>query len=360
MNIYVLNIFVPFLIFLIGNCLGLRKIEIKKFVLSSVAIYLFVFLSFFNYQTFPDIDTYNAYYSFLTENSIGELYYSSGTLMEYGYLLFNKILTFVSPNPRFLYIVRSFIFSYCIICVVKKHSCSYLVSLIFFFLLFGLNQSIFVVRQYLAISIFLLSIASILDNKVKIYFLFWLLSFSFHKSMIICLPLYWLYHYSLIKKNNVVIISCIFIIMSFFLKTAFIIVSERWGIYGDYLLNMGDNGNSAGLLIRALVIFIPFILFCRKKIYIDKYATLFFWTSLLNVVMSIVLIGVPAGSRLYSCYNSFSMLAIPYTANSIISRKLKEFYFLILLLFFSFFYFLRMSDYSYYFMWQDCNEFYVE
>ena len=356
---YIFNICFPFIIYVIGTFLGLKKKKLVRFLLSCVAVYIFFFLAFFNYQTFPDIDTYNEYYSFLSHNSIDDLYYSKGTLMEFGYLLFNKVLTFISSDPRTLYIARSIIFSICITTVIKKHSCNHFVTIVFFFLLFGLNQSIFVVRQYLAIAIYLLSISSILDQNIRKYLFIWFLAFSIHKSLIVCLPLYWLYNYFKLKKDNFLLVSCIFILGSFFLKSLALFVAKRFGVYGDYLLNIGNDGNSTGLLIRALCIYLPYILFCSRNFLKDNYSKLFFWTSLLNVVMSIILIGVPAGSRLYPCYNSFSMLVIPYITSSINSKQLRITLMVFLFLVFSYLYFLRISNYNYYFMWQDCNEYYM-
>ena len=359
MGIYILNVIFPFIILVVGSLLGLRKKKLFSFLLSSVSIYIFVFLAFFNYQTFPDIDTYNEYYTYLSQNSIGDLYYSKGTLMEFGYLLFNKVLTFISPDPRTLYIARSIIVSVCITTVIRKHSCNYFVSVIFFFLLFGLNQSIFVVRQYLAIAIYLLSISYILDKNLRRYLFIWFIAFSIHKSLIVCLPLYWLYNYFKLKKENVVLVSCIFILGSYFIKSFVLIIAERFGIYGDYLLNIGDDGNSTGLLIRSLCIFLPYIIFCSSNYSKDSYSSLFFWTSLLNVVMSIVLIGVPAGSRLYPCYNCFSMLVIPYIASCIHLKGQRNALMALLFVIFTYLYFLRISDYNYFFMWQECNEYYI-
>ena len=185
------------------------------------------------------------------------------------------------------------------------------------------------------------------------------MAFSIHKSLIVCLPLYWLYNYFKLKKDNFLLVSCIFILGSFFLKSLALFVAKRFGVYGDYLLNIGNDGNSTGLLIRALCIYLPYILFCSRNFLKDNYSKLFFWTSLLNVVMSIILIGVPAGSRLYPCYNSFSMLVIPYITSSINSKQLRITLMVFLFLVFSYLYFLRISNYNYYFMWQDCNEYYM-
>lgn len=359
MSIYILNVFFPFIIYIVGAILGLKKKKLDRFLFSSVWLYIFFILALFNYQTFPDIETYNEYYSYLSKNSIVDLYYSYGTLMEYGYLLFNKLLTIINSDPRTLYIVRSIIFASGIIAFIRRHSCDYFISLVFFFLLFGLNQSIFVVRQYLALSIYLLSISSILDKNVKKYVFIWFLSFSIHKSMIICLPLYWLYHYYKIRNNNIIITSIIFILSSFLIQQISIVLAKHIGIYSSYLLNIGEDGNSAGLFLRAIVVFVPFLVFCKRKIVNDKNAKLLFWTSLMNVVMSIVLIGVPSGSRLYTNYNAFSMLTIAYVANGQASKQSKYMYLAIVFLIFVFLYFIRMSDYNYYFMWQDCNEYYL-
>lgn len=357
---YVINVvFPPILYFFL--CLLIRNNNIiKRIFFIFTFLYLVSFLSLFNYQTFPDVRTYNRHYEFLTTNTISDFYYYHGNVLEVGYIIFNKILTLISSDPRTLYIIRGIIFSISILWVIKKHSTNYLLSILIFFLCFGVNQSIFVVRQYIALAIFLLSIDSILHKHLLKYIFIWILSFSFHGSMIVFFPLYWLYNYIHLSKYSIWSYMLITIIGACFMHFLFRKISESMGFYEAYLLFSDDEGTSAGMLIRTLVIFVPFLLFCFRRIYSDVYGKLFFVTGLLNVAVAITVIGIPSGSRLVTNYNSFAMLSIPYVVSSLSVKNTRYIYICTILLIFYVLYFLRLSNYGYYFIWQECHEYFPD
>lgn len=359
MFIYIFNVFLPFGIYVFLKMVIHNRCLLEKVFLNCILFYLIFFLSAFKYQTFTDISTYNRHYEFLATQSIGDFYDIYGYIMEIGYIFFNKILTYINGDPRTLYIARGIVFSLCIIYTIKKHSLNYFISIVFFFLCFGVNQSIFVVRQYLGVAIFLLSIQSVLNKQLCRYILIWLVAFSFHGSLIICLPLYWFYNYWKINKNTILFTSILFMFIAFVIKYLFTVVSQSFGVYEDYLINSDELGTSSGMLVRTLLIFIPFLLFCHRYIVRDGYGKLYFWLVLLNVVMSISLIGIPSGSRLYTNYNAFSILIIPYIYSCLSIRNTRYIYISLSFVIFSFLYFLRLSEYNYYFFWQDCNEYYI-
>ena len=354
---YIANVLFPIALYLIiFVCVKSRKLgwDVYFFVLF---IYLVVFLSCFNYQTFPDVRTYNRHYEFLVQNSISVFYYYHGYVLEIGYVAFNKLLTFLSSDPRVIYIARGFIFSICILYVIRKHSTNYLLSFLIFFLCFGVNQSVFVVRQYLALAIFLLSINSILHKQLIKFIVIWAIAFSIHGSLIICLPLYWIYNYLNINKSSMFFWVFIAILGACLAHFLFDFVAEKLGIYEAYLLFNDEEGTSAGMLMRTLVILIPLLLFCSSKIRLEAYGKLYFFTGLLNTCFGIAVIGIPSGSRLVTNYNAFAILIIPYVFSSLKVKNTRYIYFCSILLIFYILYFLRLSDYGYYFIWQECREY---
>lgn len=318
-----------------------------------------VFLGFFRYQTFPDVNYYSAYYDFLSTQSIVRFYEYWGTTTEPGYVLFNKLLTYISSDSRFLYIVRGVLFSYCIVYVIGKYSTNYFLSIVLFFLCFGVNQSIYVVRQYLALSIFLLSINSIKNGKLLKYLFVWAVAFSIHSSMIIFLPLYFIFNYIFISKIGIKKIVLIGFLIALGLKSLFFWVASELGFYDAYLLSDTEEGVATiGMAIRSLVLYIPFLIYCSKYVFSDGYARLFFWVGLLNVIVAISIVGIPSGSRLFTNYNAFCILMFPYIMNCIKIRGNKNFYIISIILIYMLLYFIKLPVYNYYFIWQDCNEYY--
>ena len=354
---YIVNVLFPIVLYIIiFLCIRNRKFGWNLFF-CVIFVYLVVFLSFFNYQTFPDVRTYNRHYEFLVTNSISDFYYFHGYILEIGYVFFIKLLALLSPDPRTLYIARGIIFSACILYVIRKYSKNYLLSILIFFICFGVNQSIFVVRQYLALAIFLLSISAILNKQPYKYLLIWFVAFSIHGSMIVFLPLYWIYNYLNISKLLILFWTIIAISISILVQNIFVFIAEKFGVYEAYLLFNDDEGTSAGLLLRTLMIFVPLLLFCFRKIRLETYGKLFFFTGLLNVCFGIAVIGIPSGGRLVTNYNAFSMLIVPYIFSSLQIKNTRYIYVCIILLIFYILYFLRLSDYGYYFVWQECDEY---
>lgn len=328
MDIYSVYIILPFIYYWVFVGMCVPEYLKKKLFLITFFFQVFIYLAFFEYGRLPDVPFYNRWYKFMCNHSLFDFYsFYHSVHVEYGYSVLVKFLTFFSDNPRLLYIVRSAIFTTCVTYVIFKHSSNYFITVMLFFLTFGLGQSVFVVRQYLALSIYLLSIDSILNKNLRSYLIISFLSLSLHNSIICLIPLYFIYHNIPIERWGIYRIMTFAGLAILCAHSIIRIVSANTGLYDDYLLSESIKGlGSIGLVIRSLVLFVPFYVLCRNDIYTDIYARIYFYICILNILFAFIGFGIPAGSRVFTNYNSFSILIFPYMAYKIKDKNLRFFF----------------------------------
>ena len=330
-------------------------------VLLTVSFFVFTYLSFFNYDAVPDVEKYNTIFTLLHTKPIAELEsYDPTYMMEPGYLLYNKTLAFFTDNPRIIYIVRAFI-TLCILGhVLKKHSVNVYISIVVYMLFAGgVMQSIYVIRQYLAVMIFLLSIEAILEKRLKKYLLICLLGLSFHISVIVLVPVYFIYHYCKFEKWNKYIVFIIFVVISLFSNRLIYYVMNSYGLLVAYadIASVDEGGGGIGNAVRYTT-FLFLFLSLNKKVWSNGYGKLYLSVLLLAAFFSMGIIGIPSGSRLMIGFNFFYMLIIPFIYVSIKSLPLKRIYALMIVLLIAFLQYkdlVNVNYHQFYYMWENAK-----
>lgn len=327
----------------------------------TVSFFVFLYLSFFNYDAVPDVEKYNTIFMLLTTKPIAELEsYDPTYMMEPSWLLYNKVLAFFIGNPRIIYIVRAII-SLCILGrVLKKHSVNVYISIVVYMLFAGgVMQSIYVIRQYLAAMIFLLSIDAILEKKLKKYLLICLLAMSFHVSIIVLIPLYFIYHYFKFEKWNRYVLFFIVLVASLFSNRIIYYVMNNYGLLQAYadIVSVDEGGGGIGNAVRYAA-FLFLFLSLNKKIWVSSYGRLYLSVLFLATFFGVGIIGIPSGSRLMIVYNIFYMLIIPFIYVSIKIIPLKRIYALMVVLLIAFMQYkdlVNVNYHQFYFMWEDAK-----
>lgn len=327
----------------------------------TVSFFVFLYLSFFNYDAVPDVEKYNTIFMLLTTKPIAELEsYDPTFMMEPSWLLYNKVLAFFIGNPRIIYIVRAII-SLCILGrVLKKHSVNVYISIVVYMLFAGgVMQSIYVIRQYLAAMIFLLSIDAILEKKLKKYLLICLLAMSFHVSIIVLIPLYFIYHYFKFEKWNRYVLFFIVLVASLFSNRIIYYVMNNYGLLQAYadIASVDEGGGGIGNAVRYAA-FLFLFLSLNKKIWVSSYGRLYLSVLFFATFFGVGIIGIPSGSRLMIVYNIFYMLIIPYIYVSIKTVPFKRIYALMVVLLIAFMQYkdlVNVNYHQFYFIWEDAK-----
>lgn len=128
---------------------------------------------------------------------------------ERGYLLLNSIFKTVGLNYQGLVLFHSLFFFICLYVGLRKY-CDCLLLVIFVFLYKMYFWDVFVLlRQSMAVGLFLCSMHLIEEKKPFRYFLMILISITFHRSALILFPLYFL-SYIKMKRNYILYANFVF------------------------------------------------------------------------------------------------------------------------------------------------------
>lgn len=175
-----------------------KKLNDNLFLVISFFI-LFIFVAFRKtnigndtteyIKIFKNICTYK--WDFLNMNSRYEV----------GYIVINVLLSYISSNARFFLVIMSFIFNFSVYKFIKENSKNYLFSVIIYINLLFFYQSMTMMRQFLALSVILLSFNFVKEKKFIKYFFAVLLAATFHTTAILGIFIYPMYNMKFYEKR---------------------------------------------------------------------------------------------------------------------------------------------------------------
>ncbi len=160
-----------------------------------VALLVISFIVGFRYEVGVDWAGYKEGFEYIKARPHLHFY---DQYMEIGFFYVNKIVASFNLSYVWLFFIMAFISWFFFFKAVPK----FLLPLFIFFLFtdehffWGMNG----VRQFAAMSIWLVSIKYILDRKLLKYFLLLLLASLFHRSVLLLLPFYFIPYFKLNKK----------------------------------------------------------------------------------------------------------------------------------------------------------------
>jgi hypothetical protein len=256
----VIPYFIANIISLIFIYIGYR-FKFNRIALTSVfvfsAIPLIIITSFKYIKIGTDTESYVHYFD--------KLYSWSATLSiidkqgEAGFWLMNYLGHFISHDYFIIFLLSSLIITACYFYSIKVFNLKTLSLFTLLFIgpyYFQLNGT----RQAIAIAIFSISVIFIIKKQPLRYIVSIFIGFLFHKSIIICLPLYFMFKGE-IKPRKIAVIIFIFLIVVVFFQSFINFASSLDDRYSSY----GDQQDSHGGLVVStfnISLFCWFIL-CR-------------------------------------------------------------------------------------------------
>ena len=178
---------------------------------------------------------------------------------EFGYWFLTYIGRLITDSYFIIFLLCTLIITPCYLYSLQRfnlRTLSFVCLLLIGPYFFQLNG----MRQAIAIAIFSISVLFIIEKKPVHYLISIFIGFMFHKSMIICLPLYFLFKDE-IKPRKVGLIIFVFIalILSFekFISIA-ASVDERYSSYGDKKDTVGG-----AVVISVNIILFGWFVLCR-------------------------------------------------------------------------------------------------
>jgi transmembrane protein EpsG len=271
-----------------------------------------------------------------------------------GFYLFLKILSIITKNHQILYIVSAGIFSISISQFIYKYSKDAMISFImlitasyFAFTLSGLRQTI-------AIAIAVISINYIIERKFLKYIVLMFIAAIFHKSIILFVPVYFLYD---IKINKITItLSALFALVILAIRKPLILLASNY-IFEDFK-NSPITETSGGwkLLIVFVMLIIAILILKNKEIATNKSLSLFVSMLYIGAVIQLFVPLQPNTFRMALYFSITSIVLIPEIIHSTSDKILRTaFYSVFLILFAVQYYVFTFYDAGanpYFFFWQ--------
>ncbi len=180
----ILLIFVNILIWMILSMAPRIKNKKKVFIILSFAtILLFLTIS----KPYSDMVVYEKYFQSLNFSRFESINNKDWEIL---FRLLLYFIRFFTDNPQIMRIIIAFLTLIGPFMFIKKYSKNYLLTIIMFIALGSFYMNFYILRQAIAISIFLFAFQFITDRKLIKYCLSIVIAALFHKTAIILLVLY--------------------------------------------------------------------------------------------------------------------------------------------------------------------------
>lgn len=274
-----------------------RKAEENWFLLAAIVLVSYSALR--NGFLYPDIENYYDYfrgqYGLDSEN------------FGIGYKLINDVCHLLSNSFQFELAVISIIVVYGYAKAIKNFSPYIWLSLILYILV-SYYPSFFLLRQYIALSIFMLSLRYIIKREPIKFGICAILAISVHATAVVIVPLYFLYGLKYNLKNMIFLAagSAATVVLFFSLQGYIELVSAYYAHYFE-------SFNEESAWMRALTkvyIAVVYILVMRKNFYNEGINRIVFYCMLITVVISIAAVNVFSVHRLREYFSLAEFIGI--------------------------------------------------
>ncbi|XPF93994.1 EpsG family protein [Colwellia sp. RE-S-Sl-9] len=330
----------------IGHHFKFNKIALNATYIVS-AIPLIILTGFKHAKVGTDSPHYIYYYNYI--DSVDSLIGIINVKGEPAFWVLNYLGRLISDNYVALFSLSSIIITSCYFYSIKQFNLKTL-SLATLLLigpyLFQINGT----RQAIAIAIFSVSVIFIINKQPIRYLLSILIGCLFHKSIIICLPLYFIFKGE-IKPRKIGFILFFFLIFVVFFPSFISIASSidsKYSTYGD------QQETSGGVVVSTfnILLFVWFVL-CRRvnARYLgtrsfDILLSLYLLGTLISL-LSIILRIDPSGFLRMSIYFiQLNMFLLPMTIISFKDYQTRLIMIFVAIIFMSLYFYLTTSTFS--------------
>jgi hypothetical protein len=297
---FVANLLAIFFIF-IGYRFKFNDTALKATLMLS-ALPLIIITGFKHRKVGTDTGTYIWYFD--RTKTVNELSQRIAEQGESGYWLLNFLGHKFTDNYFILFTFSAIIITACYMYSIKVFNLKTLSLVALLFIgpyYFQLNGN----RQAIAIAIFAVSVIFIIKKQPIRFIVSIFIGFLFHKSMIICLPIYLIFKGEM-KARKVAVILFFFIVLLIFFQSFIDIASGVDSRYSSYGAQLETRG---GVVVSSFnVLLLIWFVFCRKvnshilatKTY-DTLLVLYLLGALISI-LSVVLGINPSGFLRMSIY----------------------------------------------------------
>lgn len=255
-------------------------------------------------------DTITYFYVF---RSVLEYGYKIFNISRYekGYILLNILVGKIVNNYTFFLCVCAFITNYFIFKFIRKYSENICVSFLLFFFCRFFFSEMNIIRQYIAIGIFLYSFKYIETRKFVKYLICIGIAMLFHYSVIFMIPVYYIYDIKLDVKK-IIWMSLVTLIINMMFYSILIKITGVLGIYQEYI-DKFYGSNKVGSMITFFMHFVIFIflLYLSKNKEITKRDNFLYNCSFILILISFLSIRLSVLNRIIEYLSILMIVQIP-------------------------------------------------
>lgn len=234
-----------------------------------------------------------------------------------GYYLLNEGCRLFSNSFQFELIIISIITIYGYAKAIKDFSPYIWLSLILYVLV-SYYPSFFLLRQYISLSIFMLSLKYIIKREPIKFCIYAILAISFHATAVVVVPLYFLYGLKKTWKNMLLlVVGSVAVVLLFFSLQGYIELVSAY--YAHYFESLNEESAWLRALTKVYIAGV-YMLVMRRNFYNEGINRIVFYSMLLNVVISIAAMNVFSVHRLREYFSLADFVGIPLILNEV-SRK---------------------------------------
>ncbi len=299
-----------------------KRINITKFTMLLAAIILMFFMCFRSADIGADTKQYTVAFVQICSFKLTELFGRSvlaasgrySFVFENGYLLFNKIVGYISNKEQTIIIAVGAVIVVFVTIFCYKYSAYPLMSIWLYITLGIFQTNMNMSRNAVAIFGCYLSMHLILEKKLKEYLLCVVFATLFHRSAILFLPVYWLINNSELSYKTVKKLLLISIIIGFgfsFIRPLLIRILP--GVFSRYLRR--NTTEFEGLLVGAIhVLLVSAVMFFMRKpnrMQVFEYDRIGTWMLLLEIFFFVIGINVAYGARMAALFGPYIIILLP-------------------------------------------------
>ncbi|WP_368791489.1 EpsG family protein (plasmid) [Companilactobacillus farciminis] len=288
-------------------------------------------------------------YSVYLDMQIPQLLKGIDYKLEYEYLYQYLIKIGVSlGNTQWVFILTHVVLLFFLWESLKNLSADRGMSIFIFMFGAFYNMSLNIMRQFIAMAIFMYAIKYIINRKIFIYFALIIVAFMFHKSAMVFIPLYWL---SRIKINDFVGLALIpsSVVLSEIIRRLLVKITNFLGIYSNYFNGQFDSADRQWDFIIFNLILLLLMIFIRnfvprnepEKLYqatnITKTNSVDFETLLFNLQIVATIVSalssiIPNSTRIIFMFSIGQILYFPYLLKKVKNKNYRLVFTLIIIL----------------------------
>lgn len=252
--------------------------------------------------------------------------FSQSTNMESLFVFVTKVIETFSSDSYTVMLLWYSLFLVFLIYFIKKESPNILLSFWIFYSWGMFNQSLNIVRQYIAIGIVLVGVVQLLRKKMWPFWLALTLAFFLHHSAIVAVLLYIAY---LFRKNarifSLSIVFCsvlLFLYMDNFMSVLGTVLGGVFDKYTGY--DNFDRSSGIGLVVNSIIFLFYYVFYNKVSKDMDS-AYIWLCSASLVLGMNIISMGNPVMSRLVIYFKIMLVASIPCYFNYLFKGKREKF-----------------------------------